>query len=90
MKRKAYEKPVIQDLGHILAGSAQIPMGYCSGGDSPSGAVTVCQGGDGVMTDCTDGNLFDYPQGLCQAGGAADTWCSFGASVPGCSFGATP
>jgi hypothetical protein len=90
IEKKTYEKPVIYDLGHILTGSAQIPMGYCSGGDSPSEPVTVCQGGSGVQESCPGGNLYSIPQNVCQAGGAAADFCSFGGAFGGCDFGATP
>ena len=81
IKKKIYEKPVIQDLGHILTGSAQMPMGLCTTGDTPSGAVTECSGGTGVQTECSGGTLFNYPQDICQAGGIAADYCGFGGSV---------
>jgi hypothetical protein len=81
VKKKAYEKPMIQDLGRILTGSAQMPMGYCTSGDSPSGAQQECTGGSGVSTACVGGNLFNYPQDVCQAGGVAADYCGFGGSV---------
>ena len=80
-EKKKYEKPLIQDLGKILTGSAQMPMGMCTTGDSPSGAVTLCQGGSGVQEDCPGGSLFNYPQDICQAGGIAADYCGFGGSV---------
>lgn len=81
VKKKTYEKPVIQDLGQILTGSAQVPMGMCTTGDTPSGAVTLCEGGSGVQTECGGGSLFNYPQDVCQAGGIAADYCGFGGTV---------
>ena len=83
MKRKAYEKPVIQDLGHILTGSAQVPMGLCSSGDFPSGAINECSGGNQVATDCVGGGLWHLPESVCQAGGGAADYCGYGAGVTG-------
>ena len=82
IQKKTYEKPVIHDLGQILTGSAQMPMGYCSGGSSPSGSITVCEGGAGVLSECNTGGLFDIPQSACQAGGTADDFCSLGTGFP--------
>ena len=81
MKKKRYEKPVIQDLGHILTGSAQVPMGFCTAGDAPSGAQLSCTGGTGVLTACNEGNLFLAPQDICQAGGVAADYCGWGSSA---------
>jgi len=81
MKKKEYEKPVIQDLGQILTGSAQMPMGYCSGGDSPSEPISVCEGGTGVSFTCGGGNLYSISQNICETGGVASDRCDFGVTV---------
>jgi len=81
IRKKNYEKPVIQDLGQILTGSAQMPMGMCTTGDTPSGPVTECTGGNMVQTECNTGSLFNYPEDVCQAGGIAAHFCSFGGEV---------
>ena len=82
VKKKAYEKPMIQDLGRILTGSAQVPMGYCSGGDSPSGAVNQCVSGNGNLSvECNMGGLWHISYNVCQAGGGAKDDCSYGAGV---------
>ena len=91
VKKRTYEKPVIQDLGRILTGSAQMPMGYCTSGDAPSGALQECAGGQGVSTACDLGNLFNYNPEICQAGGVAAEYCGSGASFAGgCGYGETP
>ena len=79
-KKRVYEKPVIQDLGNMLSGSAQMPMGLCSSGDSPSEPQQSCTGGAGVSAACPDGNLFTEPQEVCQAGGIAANYCGWGSS----------
>lgn len=82
-KKRTYQKPVIQDLGNMLAGSAQLPMGLCSSGDSPSEAQNVCQGGNGVATSCPEGNLFQMQENVCQAGGDPVDYCGFGSGLWG-------
>ena len=80
-EKKKYEKPVVQDLGQILSGAAQMPMGLCSSGDSPSEAQSQCQGGNSVSTECGGGNLFTMPENICQAGGAPVDYCGWGSGI---------
>ena len=67
-KKRKYEKPVIQDLGRMLSGSAQMPMGSCIDGGSPSGSVIECESGGSVIST-----------GNCRGGGLPAT-CSVGES----------
>ncbi len=57
-EKKAYEKPMIQDLGYILSGSAQMPMNTCTDGIGVSAGGSLCTTGTSVITpsNCGGGN----------------------------------
>ncbi len=82
-KKRKYEKPVIQDLGNILSGSAQMPMSLCHNGNSPSGVGTSCDSGktDTSSTSCGGGDWYNYTPNTCTNGVSAIDSCVSGTGL---------
>ncbi len=78
-KKKTYIKPVIQDLGSMMIGSAQMPMGLCQSGITPSASGSECEAGSTVHA-CGGGGLHDTQAAWCLPGTTAASMCSEGGS----------
>jgi hypothetical protein len=72
--KKAYQKPIVMDLGEVARGS-----GYCAAGSSP--AVGYCEAGGSALEYCTAGTNAGT---ACTAGTGAVTACTEGS---GFAFG---
>lgn len=69
--KKAYQKPIVMDLGEVARGSGYCApgsspaVGYCAAGgsaleycDAGTNAGTACTAGFGAVTACTAGDGF--------------------------------
>ncbi len=67
-KKREYTKPVVQDLGSMMIGSMQMPMGTCADGGSPSGASNICNGGSRVDNELCGGGALYSLVSHCEGG----------------------
>lgn len=81
LSKKAYQSPIVMDLGELARGS-----GDCLAG---SGVTIDCTAGPTAIQDCTQGGTATR---ACTAGNSAVVACSAGDvdTTGGCTGGATP